>query len=76
MEGDTTIDNLTVTNLTVDAGGAVIINGAWVKDTQSTLGATTLVLSQTPMSGEAGLLVFKQDSGLHRTETDDYTYAL
>jgi len=77
ISGDTTvvnINNATITNLTVNAGGSVVVNGAWIKQTQDTVGATTIVLTDDPLSGEAGLFVFKQDLGLHWTETDDYTY--
>ena len=74
MDGDTNIENLTVNNITTQWGGNVVVNWSWIRQNEDTVWATEILLTDTPLSWEAWLLVFKQDSWLHRTATDDYTY--
>jgi len=71
-----TLDNEAAPKKYIDdtlSSGNFVINWAWIKQSENTVWATEIVLSDTPMSWEAGLMVFKQDSGIHRTEPD-YTY--
>jgi len=74
MEWDTNIENLVVNNITLQGGWYVVVNWSWRKQTETTPWATNMVLVDTPLWDEEWLLVFKQDSWLHWTATDDYTY--
>jgi len=74
MEWDTNIENLTVNNITTQSWGNVVVNWAWERYDENTVWATEIVFNNTPISWEASIFVFKQDSWLHRTATDDYTY--
>ena len=73
-EWDVYNENLTVNNITLNNWWSVVVNWSWVRQNENTVWATEIVLTDTPLWWEAWLLVFKQDSWLHRTSTTDYTY--